>query len=180
MTNDDEVVAAAKKGDSDAWRELYRAHASRLLLWLRTRRSGDESPEDIASSAWLVAAEKIAGFHGTSDEFAGWLFGIARNLAANARRRAARRDQVHLADGSPASAPGPDMTSGDSDWARRLLATLPERERDVVTCREVLDMDVAATAAALDISAVAVRVAHHRGLRRLRNRAVSEESAEPA
>ena len=29
----------------------------------------------------------------------------------------------------------------------RLLATLPERERDVVTCREVLDMDVPTAAA---------------------------------
>lgn len=180
MTTDDEVVAAAKKGDSDAWRELYRAHASRLLLWLRTRQSGEESPEDIASSTWLVAAEKIAGFHGTSDDFAGWLFGIARNLAANARRRAARRDHVALTDGPSASDPGPEATSSDADWARRLLSTLPERERDVVTCREVLDMDVATTATALDISAVAVRVAHHRGLRRLRNRAVDEETAEPA
>lgn len=180
MTTDDEVVAAAKQGDSDAWRELYRAHASRLLLWLRTRSSGDESPEDIASSAWLVAAEKIASFHGTSDDFAGWLFGIARNLAGNARRRAARRDQVSLGDRGPATQPGPESALSDSDWARRLLATLPERERDVVTCREVLDMDVASTAAALDVSTVAVRVAHHRGLRRLRNRVVTEESAEPA
>lgn len=171
MTTDDDVVAAAKRGDSDAWRELYRAHASRLLLWLRGRPSGEESPEDIASGAWLVAAEKIAGFHGDADEFAGWLFGIARNLSLNAHRRATRRDQVVLDSGAPVADPGPEAGASASDWARRLLATLPERERDVVTCREVLDMDVATTATALDISPVAVRVAHHRALRRLRNQA---------
>lgn len=176
MTTDDEVVAAAKQGDSDAWRELYRAHASRLLLWLRTRRTGEESPEDIASGAWLVAAEKIAGFHGTSEEFAGWLFGIARNQAANARRRAMRRDQIAL--GGPSfTDPGPEGASSDSDWVRRLLATLPERERDVVTCRAVLDMDVSTTATALSMSAVSVRVAHHRGLKRLRSQIVIEESS---
>lgn len=176
MTTDDEIVAAAKEGDSDAWRELYRAHASRLLLWLRTRNSGEESPEDIASSAWLVAAEKIAGFHGTSEDFAGWLFGIARNHAANARRRAARRSQVALGDDSSPD-PGPESASSESDWARRLLATLPERERDVVTCREVLDMDVSTTATALSISPVAVRVAHHRGLKRLRTQVVGAPDA---
>ena len=37
-----------------------------------------------------------------------------------------------------------------------------------MTCLEVLGLDIAATAEALDISAVAVRVARHRGLKKLR------------
>jgi RNA polymerase sigma-70 factor (ECF subfamily) len=53
----------------------------------------------------------------------------------------------------------------------RTLATLPPRERDVVGCRDVVGLDVEATATALGISSVAVRVAHHRGLRRLRDAA---------
>ncbi|KRC54858.1 MULTISPECIES: RNA polymerase sigma factor [unclassified Nocardioides] len=177
MTTDDDVVAAAKRGDPDAWRELYRAHASRLVVWLRGRPCGDEGPEDIASGAWLVAAEKVAGFTGTSDEFAGWLFGIARNLSSNAQRRAARRDRISLGD-DERTAPGPEHETGADDWARRLLRTLPERERDVVTCREVLDMDVPTTASALGISAVAVRVAHHRALKRLRQEMEREKISE--
>ena len=59
----------------------------------------------------------------------------------------------------------------DHDTLRlHVLASLPERERDVVTCREVLDLDVPSTAQALGISSVAVRVAHHRALRRLREK----------
>ncbi|WP_435768855.1 RNA polymerase sigma factor [Nocardioides sp. SYSU DS0651] len=176
MTSDDEVVTAAKQGDAEAWRELYRAHASRLLVWLQGRWSGDESPEDIASAAWLVAAEKIATFHGTSEEFAGWLFGIARHHATNVRRRATRREAVSLDAGSAETDPGPEPAAAGGDWARRLLAALPERERDVVTCREVLDMDVATTAAALGISTVAVRVAHHRALKRLRTEVAAQEA----
>jgi RNA polymerase sigma-70 factor (ECF subfamily) len=38
----------------------------------------------------------------------------------------------------------------------------------VITCLEVIGMDVAATCAALGMSAVAVRVTRHRGLKRLR------------
>ncbi|MBJ7530674.1 MAG: hypothetical protein JHD04_14270 [Nocardioides sp.] len=55
------------------------------------------------------------------------------------------------------------------DWARQVLQRLPPRERDVVACTEVVGLDVATTAQALGISAVAVRVARHRGLRRLRD-----------
>jgi len=49
-----------------------------------------------------------------------------------------------------------------------LLSHLPEREREVVACLEVVGLDVSSTAAALGMSRSAVRVAHHRGLKKLR------------
>lgn len=166
------MVARAKSGDAEAWRALYRDHAGRLLVWLGTRPTADTAvaAEDLAAEAWLVAAEKIHAFEGTSSEFAGWLFGIARKLGGNVHRRGRRRntqpsDLATLAD-QPA-VPGPESAYAGQDWVGRLLATLPPRERDVVACREVVGLDVEATAAALGMSAVAVRVAHHRGLRRL-------------
>jgi RNA polymerase sigma-70 factor (ECF subfamily) len=171
VRSDDDIVAAAKRGDPEAWRALYRAHAGRLLLWLESRAGGvEEGADDLAAESWLVAAQKITDFHGTSSEFAGWLFGIARNHAANARRRSSRRQSVTaaLAADEP-TVPGPESAFAGAEWVRDALATLPERERDVVTCLEVLDMDVATTAEALGISAVAVRVARHRGLKRLRS-----------
>lgn len=172
MESDDELVRAAKTGDPDAWRELYRAHAGRLLTWLSTRSHGDAalSAEDLAGEAWLVAASKIQDFHGTSPQFAGWLFGIARNLISTTGRRSARRrtDPTNIDDDTlrlPTVAP-PDP--GGIGWVRAMLATLPPRERDVVGLIDVLGLDVDAAARALEISPVAVRVARHRGLRKLR------------
>ena len=172
MSSDDDVVAAAKRGDPDAWRDLYRAHAGRLLLWLQTRHSGlGDAPDDLAAHAWLVAAERIADFHGSSSDFAGWLFGIARHHELNARRRDGRRQAFDAALPRPdETVPGPEPGLTGADWVRHALASLPERERDVITCMEVLDLDTAATAQALDMSPVAVRVARHRGLKRLRGR----------
>ncbi len=170
MTADDHLVAAAKHGDPDAWRELYRAHAGRLLVWLESRTDGlGESADDLAADAWTVAAEKIGSFHGNSSEFAGWLFGIARHHAANARRRAGRR-RAAAATIPPVdeTVPGPEAWLAGSDWVRTVMALLPRRERDVVMCLDVLDLDVAATANALGMTHVAVRVARHRGLKRLR------------
>ena len=173
MIEDDELVARAKRGDSEAWRALYRAHAGRLLVWLSTRPTGDSAvaSEDLAAQAWLTAAEKISGFNGTSSEFGGWLFGIARKLGGNTRRRGLRRDTEPtdlLSLAEPPVVAGPEPAHAAQDWVVRALATLPQRERDVVGCRDVVGLDVEATAIALGISASAVRVAHHRGLRRLR------------
>ncbi|WP_193615045.1 sigma-70 family RNA polymerase sigma factor [Nocardioides lijunqiniae] len=178
MHTDDDQIARAKTGDPDAWRELYRAHAGRLVVWLGTRPAGDcaVAPEDLAAEAWLVAAQRVADFTGSSEQFAGWLFGIARNLSSTTHRRSARR---RTDPGLPETVELPaadEIGEADGrDWVRRALARLPPRERDVVACIDGVGLDVAATAEALGMSAVAVRVAHHRGLRRLRAVSVSEE-----
>ena len=172
---DDQTIARAKIGDHAAWRALYTAHAGRLLVWLRSIPSGDAgvAPEDIASETWLVAASKIADFCGTSGDFAGWLFGIARLQARNAERRTSRRrtapatsETLDLTD--PGQACGAHESADSDGWVRWLLSHLPERERQVVACLEVVGLDVASTATALGMSATAVRVAHHRGLKKLR------------
>ena len=170
MRADDPTVAAAKQGDADAWRELYRAHAGRLLVWLgrRPHTDGAVAAEDLAAEAWLTAASKVTDFTGSADEFAGWLFGISRNLEANARRRGNRRRTSPLAEVESEPVPGPEPAYVAQDWVRSALAGLPDRERDVVTCLDVIGLDVPTTASALGISHVAVRVARHRGLKRLR------------
>ncbi|KRB77101.1 hypothetical protein ASE01_10140 [Nocardioides sp. Root190] len=172
MRADDDRVAAAKRGDAAAWRELYQAHAGRLQLWLEARAvAGAESAEDLAAASWLVAAERIADFHGGTDDFGGWIFGIARNHGSNAWRRSGSRarGQELLEADPPRAVIGPEGGLIADEWVREALAQLPPRERDVIACMEVLDLDVAATAAALEMSAVAVRVARHRALRRLRS-----------
>ena len=169
--SDDEVVAAAKQGDPAAWRELYRAHAGRLLVWLETRSGADSavSAEDLLAETWLVAARRVHEFDGDSDAFAGWLFGIGRRLAANNRRRFGRRRTdpagLQLVDSAVDGHEGPVT---DRDWVRKKLADLPRRERDVVSCLDVVGLSIADTATALGISESAVRVARHRGFKRLR------------
>ena len=172
MRADDETVTAAKGGDPAAWAELYRAHAGRLQLWLEARGSTTvEAPEDLAAASWLVAAERIADFTGSSSDFGGWLFGIARNHGANADRRTTTRERgTRALDAATRtrSVPGPETSLIADEWVRRSLSALPPTERDVIACTEVLDLDTATTAEALGMSAVAVRVARHRALKRLR------------
>ena len=169
--SDDDIVAAAKAGDPDAWRELYRAHAGRLVVWLGARASSDSaiSPEDVAAETWLTAAAKITSFSGSSHDFGGWLFGIARKVTSNTRHRDARRRTDAVAEvPDTVGIDGIDQLVAGQDRVRILLAELSPRERDVLACLEVVGLDVAQTAQALGMSAVAVRVARHRALHRLR------------
>jgi RNA polymerase sigma-70 factor (ECF subfamily) len=171
----DTLVSAARAGDQAAWRQLYALHAGRLVLWLRWRPLLDaaSSPEDIAAQAWLTAAAKMNDFRGSDDEFAGWLFGIARRHAANTFRRGVRRRTrpSDLEDSQETiHAAGADDISRveEEDNIRRLLAHLSRREAEVITCVDVVGMDIQSTATALGMRTTAVRVARHRGLGRLR------------
>jgi RNA polymerase sigma-70 factor (ECF subfamily) len=167
---DDAVVASAKRGEPGAWRELYRAHAGRLVAWLQTRPTGDAAAaaEDVASEAWSVAAAKIAQFDGSTDDFGGWLFGIARRISATSRRTWQRRNTHpgevgELLDAAPDH--GPEVAQ--QDWVRMVLSHLPPRERAAVGLVDGLGMNPATAAEVLGVSAGALRVARHRGLRRL-------------
>lgn len=171
----DDLVRGARVGDQDAWRELYVLHSRRLTVWLSSLPTIDSaaSPDDIAAQAWLTAATKIADFTGSDDDFAGWLFTIARNHASNARRTAGRRrtDPVAVEPGAEPvfGIVEDDLTQVDStDTTRAVLALLTPKQAQVVACIDVVGLDVTATAAALGMSTTAVRVTHHRALNRLR------------
>jgi len=169
------LVSAARAGDQAAWRELYGLHHRRLTVWLRSLPPGDAlgSPEDIAADAWLLAATKLGEFAGSDDDFAGWLFTLAHNLASNSYRKAVRRRTD-----STAVEPSADEVWGiarddlarvdEQDATRDLLSHLSRREAEVVACIDVVGLDVASTARALGMKPTAVRVARHRALARLR------------
>jgi RNA polymerase sigma-70 factor (ECF subfamily) len=171
---DDAVIAAAKSGDETAWRELYDTLGGRLIGCLRSQQTRDSATdaEDLASEAWMTAARRISEFHGTTDDFAGWIFVIARNVLVNTGRRSTRRattptslDPRELVDDLPTN----DETAlvADRDWIRRLLDVLSPREREVVACIDIAGLDVATTSSVLGIGRSAVKVAHHRALKRL-------------
>lgn len=173
--DDDEVIGRARQGDEQAWSQLYAAHAGRLVVWLRSLPSGDAActPEDIAADAWLTAAGSLEKFTGSVDDFGGWLFSIARNVANNRRRTHARRGTAPHPTGVPdgvdwGSTPDECSSVEGQDTTRRLLAHLSRREAEVIACIDVVGLDSTATSQVLGISVTAVRVARHRGLKRLR------------
>ncbi|WP_405096202.1 RNA polymerase sigma factor [Micromonospora sp. NBC_01412] len=164
-----EAVVAARAGDEDAFRFLYRSLQPGLLRYLTTLVGAEA--EDVASETWLQISRDLPTF--TSGEFRAWTVTIARNRAMDHLRRQRRRP----------STPVPVQTlsdlAGDADTAERagetlgteaalaLIATLPPREAEAVLLRAVVGLDAETAGRVLGRRAGAVRTAAHRGLRRL-------------
>jgi RNA polymerase sigma-70 factor (ECF subfamily) len=161
------AVAGGEAGFGALWRSLNPA----LLRYLRVV-AGDAA-DDVASETWLQAVRDLGRFSGDAAAFRVWLFRIGRNRAIDHRRRAARR--LEDLDGTPGAydaSGAPDAAAeaierSDTDWALRLIASLPPDQADAVMLRVVAGLDVAQTAQVLGKRPGAVRVAAMRGLRRL-------------
>ncbi|MGC4808300.1 RNA polymerase sigma factor [Micromonospora sp. DT233] len=165
----DEAVGAARAGDEDAFRVLYRSLQPGLLRYL-TALVGAEA-EDVASETWLQIARDLPTF--TGGEFRAWAVTIARNRAMDHLRRQRRRPSVPVPLHDLGDLPGDADTAeraGESlgtEAALALIATLPPREAEAVLLRAVIGLDAETAGRVLGRRAGAVRTAAHRGLRRL-------------
>ncbi len=172
-----EAVRAAQGGDEEAFRLLFRTVQPGLLRYLRVlvggRPEGAQDAEDIASEAWLQIARDLRGFSGDGDGFRGWAATIARHRALDhlrARRRRPVADLpfeqlVELAAGDD-TARAALATVGTAD-ALALISRLPRDQAEAVLLRVVMELDAESAARVLGKRAGSVRMAAHRGLRRL-------------
>jgi RNA polymerase sigma-70 factor (ECF subfamily) len=168
-------LEAARSADADAFGRLWRATHPMLIRYLRVV-AGDLA-DDVASEAWLKAIRGLDGFRGDESGFRAWMVTIARNHLREIQRRAARRGELLIA--GPVE--GPDETLQrdvadivlerlDTAAALRLVASLPADQAEMVALRVLIGLDVAEVAKIVGRNPGAVRVAVHRGLRRLAER----------
>ncbi|WP_197084528.1 RNA polymerase sigma factor [Saccharothrix sp. ST-888] len=168
------AVRAAQQGDEDAFRLLFRVVQPGLLRYLRLLvGGGPEDAEDIASETWLQIARDLGGFTGDGDGFRGWAATIARNRALDHLRRVRRRPVADLPVEYLTELAAAEDTAGSAlatvatADALALIARLPRDQAEAVLLRVVLDLDAAAAARVLGKRSGSVRMASHRGLRKL-------------
>ena len=164
-------LTAAIAGDETAFATVFRAlHPS--LRRYATVLVGAQA-EDVVAEAWLHIARDIRSFRGDVDGFRGWCARIVRNRAIDLIRHDARRPSDPTPHDDRLDAVAPDDTEIDAldniatSRAVALIASLPREQAEAVMLRVVLGLDARSAADVLGKSAGAVRVAAHRGLRRL-------------
>ncbi len=169
-----EAVRAARDGDEEAFRVLFRAVQPGLLRYLRVLVGGRaEDAEDIASETWLQIARDLPGFRGDADGFRGWAATIARNRAMDHLRRLRRRPVADLPVEYLAELAAAEDTEGQvmaavaTSDALALIASLPPDQAEAVLLRVVLGLDAESAAKVLGKRSGSVRMAAHRGLKRL-------------
>jgi RNA polymerase sigma-70 factor, ECF subfamily len=181
---DDLTVAleAARTGDEQAFREVYRAVHPGLLRYVRVLVG--EDAEDVASEAWLQIVRDLGRFRGDGTAFRGWASTIARHRALDYLRHHRRRPAMAT---SPEELPEPQAASDAADLALdeistneavALIAALPLDQAEAVMLRVVLGLDAQAAAKVLGKRPGAVRMAAHRGLRRLAETLIRSQRSE--
>ena len=134
---------------------------------------GPVDAEDVASEAWLQIARDLPNFRGGSGSIRGWAARIARNRALDHIRARSRRpvsgggvdELVQLPD--RADTAGEALDAVATDRALAAIAALPREQAEAVLLRVVMGLDSTSAARVLGKRAGSVRMATHRGLRRL-------------
>jgi RNA polymerase sigma-70 factor, ECF subfamily len=198
------LIAGLRDGDETAFAQLVDQHTPSMLRVTRGYVPSHEIAEEVVQETWIALLKGIDNFEGRSS-LRTWLFAVMINIA-KARGVRERRDADaavaaytggtvdparfrtgedpwpgHWRQGQEPS-PFPDTPEGSVlgdeliDVARGQLDRLPERQRIVVTLRDMLGFDSSEVCELLDISVANQRVLLHRG--RAAVRAVLEDYLE--
>jgi RNA polymerase sigma-70 factor, ECF subfamily len=159
-------------GDVSAFEGIVRRWQGPLInmafRFCRDRRQAEEMAQD----AFLQIYRKLDRFRGEA-AFSTWIFALSLNLYRSAMRRKSLPLESIEVDAKPAGDPHPlfRMEQNESEeQVRRAVAALPPRYRDAVIIFYFREMDLAETAAILDVPEGTVKAWLHRGRELLRRK----------
>ena len=165
------ALQAAQEGDEQGFVTLFRSVQPALLRYLRT--VGGAVADDVAADTWVSVVRNLHKFRGDERGWHAWVFTIARARLRDEQRRAVRRAVPVDVDDQMASLPDPCDVLGEvetimtTESALALIARLPTEQAEIVMLRHVVGLDVEHTARIVGKRPGTVRVAAHRGLKRL-------------
>ena len=173
-----DILASAQAGNEAAFTQLFRDVQPSLLRYLRLIAP---DAEDVAGDTWLQVVGGLYRFRGEEHEFRAWLFTIARHRAVDSGRSRARRPAVPLelteAEQQFTSPDAADqaLEAVSTRAVLALIASLPGDQAEIIMLRVVAGLEAREVARIVGKTPGAVRVAAHRGLRKLASVAARPE-----
>jgi len=173
----DSAVAAAAQGDRSALAQVLQIVRPLVVRYCRARvgsaERGQLSADDVAQEVCLAVMTALPRYQDQGRPFMAFVYGIASHKVADAHRNASRNKADPMAEVPDviSTDEGPEQQALDSEASRQmetLLATLPEKHREILILRLVVGLSAEETAAAVGSTAGAVRVAQHRAIAKLK------------
>ena len=171
-----DLIARARRGDEDACAAIVRAHQQPMFRTALLIGGDAADAEDAVQEAFVRALRALDRFR-DGEPLRPWLIAIVANEARNRRRSAGRRTGLLLravaaGEGDPGAAvdAGPEHAALAAERRDALLTALGrmrEDDRLVISCRHLLDLSEAETAAALGVRPGTVKSRLSRALARL-------------
>jgi RNA polymerase sigma-70 factor (ECF subfamily) len=177
---DDDTVARVQNGDSDAFEDLVTRHSRRVYRTLLGILGSEEEARDAMQDTFVKAFQHLGTFQGRS-KFSTWLLSIASNTGLQLLR-----------DRKPMQSLDEDFPEADEGFRPRQIRTwtedpeqlysrtemralveesvmkLPAKYRVVLILRDIVQLSIAESAAALGLGIPALKSRHLRGRLMLR------------
>jgi RNA polymerase sigma-70 factor (ECF subfamily) len=173
------VVAAARRGDREAFRLLVERH-SRFIYAVAYRITGNaEDAEDVVQDTWLKAHRQFGRFEARADVRT-WLCRIGVNCAIDLIRSRRHREDAHdpadlergfAGDLARDPTPAPDRLAASAELGERVTAALDRLtaiERAAFTLRHVEGMSIAEVGARLGLRTSAAKHSVFRAVKKMR------------
>jgi RNA polymerase sigma-70 factor (ECF subfamily) len=170
-----QMIASILDGDTEQYHDLIRPYERSVYRIALSFMKNESDAEDVAQEAFLKAFRNLAKFRGQA-KFSTWLISIALNEArGRLRRQSASRTESLDATSEEGGHVSPALLR---DWREIPSEALERKEvremlkeaisglstiyREVVMLRDVEQLSIEETAAALTISTASVKVRLHR------------------
>jgi len=182
--NEAGLIARILAGEKELFHELIRPYERMVFMTVFSIVKNETDAEDGAQDAMVNAYRHLSKFRGDA-KFSTWLTTIAVNEGRQKLRRAKRAKEDSLDE--PIEGEDQEITPAPlTDWReipleslerqelreelRSAVADLPDKYREIFTLRDIEELNVAETAAALGINENMVKVRLHRARMMLQKR----------
>jgi RNA polymerase sigma-70 factor, ECF subfamily len=179
----EELVAAAKTGDAEAFGRLFDHFHEPVHRYVAARVRRPSDAEDLAQLVFVKALEALPRYEQRGVPFGGWLFRLARNVVIDHLRT--HREHVEL-DGlmeQPDQQAGPEaqvLARHEMDAVAAALAELTDEQRDAIALRFFAGLSAREAAVAMGKQEGTVRGIQFRAIGALRRHLGLEASGADA
>lgn len=175
---EEELVAAARAGNPQAFEALFRRYRDRITTFVRSSVRDDGRSEDLVQEIF-ISAHRSLGSLSNPGAFRSWLYQIARNACLDEARRRSRQDELILGwDEFPPpderivihnqSADGAASQREELTHLTQALDGLPDSQQEALVMREIGGLSYAEIGRRMRLSRPAVESVLFRARRGLK------------
>ena len=163
------LMVRYQRGEPEAAEELMRMVAGLLMRFLAGPGQSKSDTEDLFQECWM-RIHKSRHTYRPSEPVLPWVFAIARHTKLDGYRRRRRRDNREVLVSNPPEtfSPSPLAPTNAGEEITRLLAKLPESQREVILMLKVAGMSLEEVARATSSTVGSIKQKAHRAYETLR------------
>jgi RNA polymerase sigma-70 factor (ECF subfamily) len=163
------LMVRYQQGDPGAVEELIRWLSPYLMRFLAASGMPRSDAEDLFQECW-IRIHRARHTYRSSEPLLPWIFAIARHTRLDAYRRRRRRESREILVSEPPepAAPKVHAVTEEREKFDRLLAELPQSQREVIFMLKVSGMSLEEVARATASTVGAIKQKAHRAYATLR------------